>query len=323
VLYIVRILLVAVSLFATMSAVAGASTYPDRFVTLIVNYAAGGGTDILARFLAAELSEKWGQRVIIENRPGASGALGAERLARATPDGYTLGMLCIPDTVNSGIRRDLRFNIVEDFEPITHVAVGTNVLVINPKLPAKTLEEFIAYAKEKSGALNMAILTATSMHLDTVRINNAAGIKMGMISYNGSGPALTDVMGGHVDANLVPLTPAIPYIQSGALRGLAVTSGGRSEFLPEIPAVSETIPGFASDVWYGIAAPRNTPRDIVAKINRDLHEILRKPEVIARLKAMGLLPALNSPEEFRADIARNVALWRDIALSAGIRGEEK
>lgn len=322
-LQVVRTLFVTLLLGAVIGAPAKASTYPDKFVTLVVNYAAGGGTDILARFLADKLSEKWGQRVIVENRPGASGALGAERLARAAPDGYTLGMLCIPDTVNSGIRTDLRFNIVEDFEPITHVAVGTNVLVVNPKLPVKTLKDFIEYAKEKKGKLNMAILTATSMHLDTVRINSAAGITMGMVSYNGSGPALTDVIGGHVDANLVPLTPAIPHIQTGALRGLAVTSAGRSQFLPEIPAVSETITGFASDVWYGIAAPKNTPKDIVLKINRDLHEILKTPEVIGKLKSMGLLPATNSPEEFRADIAKNVALWRDIARSAGLRSNEK
>ena len=297
---------------------ATAADYPNRVVTLIVNYAIGGGTDIIARFLAAKLSERWSFRVIVENHPGASGALGAEKLARAAPDGYTLGMLCIPDTVNSGIRTNLRYDIVKDFAPITHVAVGTNVLVVNPKLPVNTLQDFINYAKKKPGELNMAILTDTSMHLDTVRINKAAGITMGMVSYNGSGPALSDVMGGHVDANLVPLTPAIPQIKSGFLRGLAVTSAERSPFLPEIPTVSETIPGFASDVWYGIAAPKNTPKDIVAKINRDLGDILKDPETVEKFKTMGLTPTHNSPEEFAAEIASSVELWHSVAVSADI-----
>ena len=299
-----------------------AQQYPDRIVTILVGYNAGGGTDTIARTVADSLSKQWGKQVIVENRPGAAGAIGVRTLKSATPDGYTLGMWSTSDVGNASVQDKLNYDLVEDFVQISQVASGATVLVVNSSLPIRNLSEYISHAKKNPEKLNVSVVTGGDLHLDTIRINVAADIKTALIGYPGTSPGLTDVVGGHTDAILLPIGPAKPHITSGSLRAVAVGSKARSELLPDVATMSETIPGFLSTFFYGLAAPKGTPGDIVTKINAGVQEALRQPALREKLASLGFEAEGTSPEQYRDILIEKLKSSRQAAILAGMRKAE-
>jgi tripartite-type tricarboxylate transporter receptor subunit TctC len=295
-----------------------AQQYPDRTVTVIVGYNAGGGTDTIARLAADSLSKKWRQQVIVSNRPGAAGAIGVRALKAAVPDGYTLGMWSTSDVGNAAVHSGLNYDLLTDFVPISQVASGATVLVVNKNLPIRTFADYIKYGKEHPGKLNVSVVTGGDLHLDTIRINVAAGIKTALIDYPGTAPGLTDVVAGHTDAILLPIGPAKPHIESGALIPIAVGSKERSELLPNVPSMSEVIPGLTSTFFYGLAAPKGTPPDVIAKINAAVNGGLDEPALKKKLASLGFKPEGSTPDEFREMIAQKLKFSRDAAALAGM-----
>lgn len=302
--------------FSSPSAIA--QQFPDRTVTMIVGYNAGGGTDTIARLVADSLSRKWNQQVIVANKPGAAGAIGVRTLKTSTPDGYTLGMWSTSDVGNAAVQSGLNYDLLTDFAPISQSASGATVLVVNKNLPIKTFADYIKYGKENPGKLNVSVVTGGDLHLDTIRINVAAGIKTALIDYPGTAPGLTDVVAGHSDAILLPIGPAKPHIESGALIPIAVGSKERSELLPNVPSMSEVIPGLTSTFFYGLAAPKGTPPDIVAKINAAVKAGLDEPALKEKLASLGFKPEGSTPEEFRDMIAQKLKFSREAAALAGM-----
>ncbi|MCO5089477.1 tripartite tricarboxylate transporter substrate binding protein [Bosea sp. (in: a-proteobacteria)] len=312
----------AAAIAALFSGLAPASSsaqeFPKRTVTILVGFSAGGGTDTIARMIAGALTKKWGQQVIVENRPGANGAIGVRTLKSARPDGYTLGMWSTSDVGNASVQNKLDYDLVKDFEHISQVASGATVLVVNSKLPIKDLAGYIAYAKEHPGQLNVSVVTGGDLHLDTIRLNKAAGIETALIGYPGTAPGLTDVVGGQTDAVLLPIGPAKPHIESGALRAVAVGSTQPSKLLPNVAPMSSTLPNFTSTFFYGLAGPKGTPADIVKKINADVQDALNSPEVIEKLTTLGFVADGSSPEAYRNIIAEKLKNSREAAVLAGM-----
>jgi len=295
-----------------------AQQFPDRTVTILVGYNAGGGTDTIARTVADSLSKKWNQQVIVENRPGANGAIGVRTLKTADPNGYTLGMWSTSDVGNAAVQKGLGYHLVEDFVPISQVASGATVLVVNRKLSVKNLAEYIAYAKEHPGELNASVVTGGDLHLDTIRINKAAGIETALIGYPGTAPGLTDVVGGHTDAILLPIGPAKPHIESGALTAIAVGSRKRSDLLPDVAPMSDTLPGFISTFFYGLAAPKGTPNEIISKINSAVQDALNEPALVEKLSSLGFAAEGTSPDEYRDIIVEKLKSSKEAAILAGM-----
>ncbi|ANN77853.1 Bug family tripartite tricarboxylate transporter substrate binding protein [Bordetella flabilis] len=293
--------------------------FPTRPVTLIVGYAPGGGTDIVARSLAEVFSRKWGQQVIVRNRPGGTGVLGIRDLKSAAPDGYTLGVWTDSDVGNSAVRDDLDYDLVKDFDHIGQIAAGGTVLVVNPSLPIKSFSDFTSYAKQNPGKLNFAVVSGGGMHLDSLRIEAAAGVKTTIIGYPGTGPALTDVIAGHVDALVLPLGVALPYVKSGAVRIVAVGSTTRWPGLPDVQTLSEAIPGLESTFFYGLVGPKGMSADLKATLNAALQEALRDPKLGEKFLSMGFIPTGNSPSEFKAVIAKKLATSRTAAEQTGLK----
>jgi tripartite-type tricarboxylate transporter receptor subunit TctC len=298
---------------------AAAQQYPDRTVTIVVGFNAGGGTDTIARTLADSLTKQWGKQVIVENRPGAQGAIGVRTLKGAAPDGYTLGMWSTSDVGNAAVQDKLGYDLVDDFVQISQVASGATVLVVNSKLPINSLADYIGYAKKNPEKLNVSVVSGGDLHLDTIRINVAADIKTALIGYPGTAPGLTDVVGGHTDAILLPIGPAKPHIQSGALRAIAVGSNARSELLPDVAPMSDTLPGFLSTFFYGLAAPKGTPADIVAKINAGVQEAVRQPTFREKLVSLGFQAEGTSPQQYREILTEKLKSSRQAATLAGMR----
>lgn len=296
-----------------------ADGYPDHTVSILVGYNPGGGTDTIARTVADSLSKQWNQQVIVENRPGAQGAIGVRTLKSAKPDGYTLGMWSTSDVGNAAVQDGLDYDLLADFVPISQVAYGATVLVVNSnKVPAKTLPEYIEYAKAHPGELNVSVVTGGDLHLDTIRINKAAGIETALIGYPGTAPGLTDVVGGHTDAMLLPIGPAKPHIESGVLTPIAVGSKTRSKLLPDVATMSETLPDFTSTFFYGMAAPKGTPDKIIANINAALQNALTAPELKDKLFKLGFTTEGTSPSEYREIIAQKIKNSREAAIIAGM-----
>jgi tripartite-type tricarboxylate transporter receptor subunit TctC len=316
---IVRLTVALWTAISLASPAAQAGEFPTRPVTLIVGYAPGGGTDIVARSLAEVLSRKWGQQVIVKNRPGGTGVIGIRDLKTAAPDGYTLGIWTDSDIGNAAVRDDLDYDLVKDFDHIGQIAAGGTVLVVKPSLPIKTFGDFVAYANKNPGKLNFAVVSGGGMHLDTLRIEAAARVKSTIIGYPGTGPALTDVIAGHVDALVLPLGVALPYIKSGAVRALAVGSATRWPGVPDVQTLSESIPGLESTFFYGMVGPKGMPSDLKATLNTALQEALRDPKLGAKFESMGFIPTGNSPSEFKAVIAKKLATSRIAAEETGLK----
>ena len=308
--------------FTSSTRDAAAQGYPNRPVRLIVPYAPGGGTDILARALAPRVSEALGQTLVIENRPGAGGNIGADAVAKSAPDGYTLLMAANTIAINAGLAK-LPFDPLKDFAPVTMLATAPMLLLVHPSVNAKTTSELIALAKANPGKLNFSNAgNGTPQHLAEELFNRMAGVQIEHIVYKGGGPALQALVAGDTQAAVLTLAAAKPFVQSGRLRALAVATAKRSQTMPEIATVAETgVPGYEADLWYGIMAAAGTPRDVVLRLNDAFGKALAAADVRERLAAQGFEPAPGTPERL-GDIHRDdVAKYGKLIRDAGIKGE--
>jgi tripartite-type tricarboxylate transporter receptor subunit TctC len=296
--------------------------YPAKPVRFIVPSAAGGGTDIIARALAQKLSESLGAQFVVDNRPGAGQMIGIELAAKSSPDGYTILMAASTLAINPIMYKKVSYDPLRDFAPITQAASLANVLVVHPSLPVRSLAELISYAKQRPGQLNFASAgIGTSPQMSIELLKSMAGIDMVHIPYKGTAPGVVDLLAGQVSVMAPNLLTALPHIKAGKLRALAVTSPKRSEGLPEVPTIAESLPGYDSTQWYGVLAPAGTPREIVARLHDEIVRALRTPEVMQRLAADGAEPVGSSPEEFAAFIKSEIDKWARVASAAGIRAE--
>ncbi len=303
-----------VFLLALACSSAWAQGYPNKAVRIIVPFAPGGATDIVTRLLAQKLTEVWGQSVVVENRSGAGGNIGGEAAAHSTPDGYTLFMTSGSIvTANQYIYKKMAFDPAKDLMPITNVASGPQVIVVNPSFPAKTLKEFIAAARAKPGALNFGHAgIGTQTHLAAENFLFAANLNVISIPYKGEGPAMTDLVANQINMATVNMPGAIGYINNGKLRALAVTGKARSPQLPDVPAAAETLPGFENIGWFGLMAPAGTPKEVVDKVYRDTAKILDTTEMRARFYVLGMAPVGNTPAQFADAIREESARWAKV-----------
>jgi tripartite-type tricarboxylate transporter receptor subunit TctC len=310
------------AMLAALSRIAGAQTYPTRPVRLIVPFTPAGGTDLMARLLSQPLSERFGQQFIVENRPGAGGNIGTEAVVRSPPDGYTLLMMLTPNAVNATLFEKLNFNFMRDIAPVAGISREANVLLIHPSIPAKTTDEFIAYVKANPGKITMASSgNGTSPHIAGELFKMMVGVRMVHIPYRGAGPALTDLLGGQVQMMFPTMSSSLAYIRDGKLRPLAVTTSTRSEVLPEVPAVGDSVPGYEASTWYGIGAPKNTPTEIIERLNRVINSILVTPQMKAQLATLGSSTLLLSPAQLGTLVAEETEKWAKVIRAANIRPE--
>jgi tripartite-type tricarboxylate transporter receptor subunit TctC len=305
-----------------LSRFAWAQAYPTRPVRLIVGFAAGGSSDIVARLIGQWLSERLGQQFIIENRPGAGSNIGTEAVVNAAPDGCTLLMITAANAINASLYDKLNFNLIRDLAPVAGIMRVPNVMEVHPSFPAKTVPEFIAYAKANPGKINYASAgNGTSQHVSAELFRLLAGINMQHVPYRGAGPALTDLLGEQVDVMFDTLPASIEYIRAGKLRALAVTTAIRSEAVPAVPTVSEFLPGYEASSPYGIGTPRNTPVGIVATLNREINAALADPKMKGRLAEMGGIVEPGSPADFGKFIAEETEKWAKVIRAANIKAE--
>lgn len=305
-----------------VSRVAWAQTYPARPVRIIVGFPPGGATDITARLMGQWLSERLGQPFIIENRPGAGGNIATEAVVRASADGYTLLMALLNNAVNTTLFDKLNFNFTRDIAPVAFIGTGPYVMLVNPSLPAKTVQEFIAFAKANPGRVNFASAgIGSGPHLAGELFKIMAGVDIVHVPYRGGGPAMTDLLGGQVHAYF-PTTPgSIEYIRTGKLRALAVTTANRSDALRDIPTMAEFLPGYQADGWQGIGAPKNTPAAIVEMLNKEINNALANPKIAARLADLGSAAMPMTPAEFGKLIVDETEKWAKIIRAANIKAE--
>ena len=299
-----------------------AQTFPAKPVRLIVPFAAGGSTDIIARVLGQKLNEMWGQPVLVDNRAGGSTVIGTEIVAKAPPDGHTLLVTPAPFTIVPSLVPKLPYDPHKDFEPITLINTTPLVVVVHPGVPAKSIKELVALAKSKPGALNYGSSgSGGSNHLAGELFNAMAGVKMVHVPYKGNAPALTDLIGGHVDVVFNGLTSALPFIKSGKLRALGMTSLNRSATLPQVPTLDEAgLKGFQAVAWNGLTAPARTPKSVVDRINADVLKVVRAPELIEKLKLEGSDPVGSSVEQYAAFLRDEIGKWAKVIRFANIRG---
>jgi tripartite-type tricarboxylate transporter receptor subunit TctC len=305
-----------------LSCLAWAQTYPARSVRLIVGFPAGSGIDIAARLMGQSLSERLGQPVVIENRPGAGGNVGAEAVVRAPPDGYTLLWVNSANAISATLYEKLNYNLIRDIAPVAGVVRVPQVMEVNPSFPAKTVPEFIAYAKANPGKLNFGSAgNGTSLHVAGELFKMMAGVDMVHVPYRGGAPALTDLLGGQVQVMFDTMTASIEYIRAGRLRALAVTTATRSEALPDIPTVGNFLPAYEASIWWGVGVPKDTPAEIVDKLNKEVNAGLADPKIKARLADMGGTVLAGSPTDFGKLIAEETEKWAKVVKFAGIKPE--
>jgi tripartite-type tricarboxylate transporter receptor subunit TctC len=308
------------SLAAFASAPAFAQTYPNRQISLLVPWAPGGSTDILARIVALHLHQSMGQPVIIENRTGGAGNIGTGAAARAAPDGYTILFNTMSvHTMNHALIASMPFDGVKDFSPITLLAYVTNTMVVHPSVPANTLPEFIAYAKANPGKIAYASSgPGSTNHLCAAMLEKMAGIEMLHVPYRGGAPAVADTVSGQVQLFFTAGTQSLEHVKAGKLKLLAVTEAKRSPFLPDVPTVAETVPGYEMTVWYGAFGPPGMPKDIVTKLNGEIARALFLPEVKSRMDAIAVEVASSTPEELGERMRKDAEKWGGIIKSIGI-----
>jgi tripartite-type tricarboxylate transporter receptor subunit TctC len=302
-------------------AVACAQAWPSKPVKIVVPFAAGGATDVVARLLAQKLTESWGQTVVVENRAGAGGNIGADVVAKSPADGYTLLMTSGSIvTANPYIYKSMPFDPAKDLVPITNVATGPQVIVVNPNVPAKDLRELIGLAKASPGKVNFGSAgVGTQTHLAAENFLYSAGVDMTHVPYKGESAAITDLMGGQIQLATPNLGAAINLIKEGKLRALAVTSRERSAQLPDVPAAAEVLPGFENAGWFGLMAPAGTPPDVIEKIYRDSARVLLSEEFRGKLNQQGMMPVANSPADFGAAIRDESARWAKVVQQRGLK----
>jgi tripartite-type tricarboxylate transporter receptor subunit TctC len=301
---------------------ASQESYPTRPVRLLVGYAAGGPADIVARLTAQWLSDRLGQQVVVENRVGAASNIAAEAVVRSPPDGYTLLYVTISNAVNATLYDKLSFDLMRDLVPIASITRSPGVLAVNPAFPAQTVPEFIAYAKANPGKINMASAgPGSAPHLYTELFKMMTGVDLVQVHYRGSGPALPDLISGQVDAMFDPIASSISHIRAGTVRPLAVTTATRLEVLPDVPTVGDFVPGYEASGWYGIAAPKNTPAEIVARLNSEVNAALADPRVKASFADVGTAVLPGSPADFGKLLADDTEKWGKVIRAANIKVE--
>lgn len=307
---------------ALVAALAAAQGYPAKPVRFIVPYPPGGNTDVLARLIGQKLAESWGQQVIMDNRGGAAGTVGADLAAKAPPDGYTIVMGTFGNMlVANSLYKKLAYEPLRDFAPVVLVANPPGLLVVHPSLPVKDVRQLIALAKANPGKLNYASSGSGAWnHLFGELFKSMAKVTITHVPYRGGAPAVTDLLGGHVEVMFAPFPPALPQIKARKLRVLAVTTGKRSGLLPEVPTITENgLPGYEAEGWFAVLAPAKTPQPIVAQLNKEINRILRLPDVKAALAADGAEPAGGTPEQLAQSIRKNQEKWDRIIRALNIR----
>jgi tripartite-type tricarboxylate transporter receptor subunit TctC len=321
---VTRIARIVAALSLALCGAAAAQDYPTRPITLVVPYAAGGGNDVMARIVAQKMSKSLGQQIVIENKGGAGGSIATRQVARAAPDGYTLGLggtgtLAINPTLYPNVGYDPR----KDFAPVGLIATSALVVLVHPGVEAKSIPELIALAKREPGRLNYASAgSGSGIHLGSELLAQMAGIKLTHIPYKGSSPALTDLLGGHVAIYLSSLPAAIALVKEGKVRALAVTGPARSPIFPDLPTVAEAaLPGYEAVLHYGIVAPAGTPQPIVDKLNAAMRAALAEPDVRERIVADGAEPLPTTPADYAADIDREETKWSAIVKMSGAKVE--
>ena len=303
-----------------VSRIASAQAYPTRPVRIIVGFAPSGATDIMARLIGQWLSERLGQQFIVENRPGAASNIATEAVVNAPPDGYTLLVATSVNAINATLYEKLNFNLIRDIAPVASIHREPFLVEVNPSVPVKTVPELIAYAKANPGKINMATAgIGSGNHIAGELFKMMTGVTLVHVPYRGAGPALVDLLGGQVQLVFSTVPAAIEYIKGGRLRPLAVTTATRSEALPDVPTVGDFLPGFESSQWYGIGAPKGTPADIVARLNKEINAGLADPKLKARIADLGGVPMPMTPGDFGKHIAAETAKWAKVIKFAGIK----
>jgi tripartite-type tricarboxylate transporter receptor subunit TctC len=305
-----------------VSRVARAQAYPSPPVRLIAPFAAGGTSDTVARLMGQWLSERLGQPFVIEDRPGAGSNIGTEAVVRASPDGYTLLLVGAPNAINATFYDKLNYNFIRDIAPVAGLIREPNVMVLNPSVPAKTVPDFIAYAKANPRKIDMASSgNGTSPHMAGELFRIMTGVDMNHVPYRGAAPALTDLLAGQVHVMFPTLPSSIEYVRAGRLHALAVTTAMRSDAFPEIPTIGDFVPGYESSAWLGLGAPKNTPAEIINKLNREINAALADPKFKARLAELGGMVLLGSPADFGKFIASETEKWGKVIRAANIKAE--
>ena len=308
----------ALSLFAFAAQAQG---YPDRPVKLIVPFAAGGSTDTISRIISQKMTAAMGQTFLVENKPGAGGNIGGDLVAKSAPDGYTLLFAAGSTAINPSLYASMPFDPLKDFEPVIHICNVTGILVTHPSVPVKTVPELVALMRAKPGTINYASAGAgTVIHLAGELFKMKTNVQMTHVPYKGSGPALTDLIGGQVQIMFANMPGTLQHVKAGRLNVLAVTSAKRSALLPDVPTVAETgIEGYAASTWFGVFAPAGTPKDIVAKLNAELNKALHAPELAEILRNEGAEAIGGTPDEFRTFFRGEVARWAPVVKAAGVK----
>jgi tripartite-type tricarboxylate transporter receptor subunit TctC len=298
---------------------ASAQDYPTRPVKWVVGYPPGGATDIIARLLGQRLSERLGQQFVIENKPGAGNNIATESVINAEPDGYTLLLVNPANYINASLYANLKFNVVRDIAPVAAFNRVPNVMTVNKDVPAKTVAEFIAYVKANPGKVNLASSgNGTSVHLSGEMFMAMSGAKMQHVPYRGAAPAITDLLGGQVQVIFDNMPSILQHVRAGSARALAVTGTAKSPLLPDVPTLAETVPGYEATALFGMGAPKNTPKEIIAKLNKEINEILAEPAIKARLTDLGGEPLIGPPEAFGKMIAAETDKWKKVIEEAKV-----
>ena len=316
------LLLTTVTLYAATASAAD-TAYPERPVRVIVTFPAGGGTDIVARMVFQKVAERSGATFVIDNRGGAGGTIGTELAAKSPADGYTLVVVSGSHTINPSLYKKLPYDTVRDFAPVTMLVTGPGLLVVHPSLPARTVRQLIALAKERPGQMLYASAgNGTPPHLAAELFKHMTGTNIVHIPYKGNAQAMTDLIAGQVSLSFPTIPSALPHVQARKLRALGVTSARRSSALPEVPAIAEAgVPGYEGSAWYGVLAPAGTPQGIIGRWQNELHNTLRLPELRDKLIAQGLEPVANTPAEFAAIIAMEITKWSKVVAASGAKVE--
>ncbi len=320
-----RIIAITAAALALAAGAAPAQTsptnWPTKLIRLVVPFAAGGSTDVTARLIGQALSERLGQQVVIDNRPGAGGNIGADAVAKAEPDGYTL-LLTTSTThaTNPSLYKTLPFDVQVDFAPIALTAFIPNVLVVNPAVPVETVEEFVAYLKANPDKLSFGSAgNGSSQHLSGELFKSLAGVRMVHVAYRGGAPALNDLLSGQIQVLFAPMVEVLQQVQAGKLKALGVTTARRSALLPDVPAIGDKLPGYEVALWNGLLAPAKTPPAIIETLNRAVIDALRSADMKAKLAQQGSEPVGNSPEEFRTFIAAELVKWAKLVKISGAK----
>lgn len=306
----------------TILAPAQTPAYPTKPVHIIVGYPAGGSTDIVARLIGNWLSGKLGQQFVVENRPGAGNNIGTEAVAKAAPDGYTMLLINPANTINASLYKKLNFNFLKDIDPVANVIEVPNVMEVNPDVPAKTVAEFIAYAKANPEKVNVASSgNGTSIHLSGELFKMMTGLKLQHVPYKGSAPMLTDLIGGQVQVTFDNLPSSIAHIKAGKLRALGVSTAKRAAELPDVPTIAETVPGYEASAFFGFGVPRGTPKEITDLLNKEINAAMQDPAIQTKLKDMGGILVPGSPADFRKFLEAETAKWEKVVNAAKLSVE--